>query len=539
MSSPPRRITRAALARFAYNNNASSSSSSAKPPPDIEDAIPPATTTRKRKRTTQTSAAIASSSSSAAVVKTETATTTRVKKEEEDEETKDSKTAIPRRARKPARRVIDPDTAEATTEPPTDWEEMYEVVRAMRFGPGGAAANAAVDTMGCERLAEPGASARDQRFQTLVALMLSSQTKDTTTAVAMKRLQTELEAAPAPLYSEGGAAAQPGLTLDNMLAAAPERVNELIRLVGFHNNKTRYLKQTAEILRDRCGGDIPDSFAGLTSLPGVGPKMAHLCLSAAWGRTEGIGVDVHVHRLTNMWGWHTTRNPEDTRRALEAWLPRDRWHEINTLLVGLGQTVCGPVSHRCGDCDLGLRGLCRAADRAKVNQGRKAKAKKEEEGVKVELKAEVEIGEDGGEEVKEASAVVKKEEIVEVEDDAGGEEGVVKKEEPAEAGVQSVAERSRVVKKEETEQIDDRQVDVKTRKKEETEEVRKEVIKKEESVALPSRAAVKSESVAVENMVKREDVTDEEKTVVKGEDASDDDVKQELESTRRVRRRRR
>lgn len=72
--------------------------------------------------------------------------------------------------------------------------------------------------------------------------------------------------------------------------------------VGFHNRKTEYIKKAAVIMRDKHGGDIPDTFAGLTALPGVGPKMAHLCLSAAWDRTEGIGVDVHVHRyiLQNM-----------------------------------------------------------------------------------------------------------------------------------------------------------------------------------------------------------------------------------------------
>ena len=77
-------------------------------------------------------------------------------------------------------------------EPPSDWEEMYDVVKAMRTAPNGAAANAAVDTMGCERLADPAASERDRRFQNRVALMLSSQTKDTTNAVAMGRLKNEL-----------------------------------------------------------------------------------------------------------------------------------------------------------------------------------------------------------------------------------------------------------------------------------------------------------------------------------------------------------
>lgn len=125
------------------------------------------------------------------------------------------------------------------------------------------------------------------------------------------------------------------------------------------------------ILRDKYNSDIPDTIAGLTSLPGVGPKMAHLCMSApnGWNRVEGIGVDVHVHRITNLWGWNKTNNPEATRAALESWLPRDRWREINWLLVGLGQTVCLPVGRKCGDCELGLRGLCRAADRKKVNEG--------------------------------------------------------------------------------------------------------------------------------------------------------------------------
>ena len=177
--------------------------------------------------------------------------------------------------------------------------------------------------------------------------MLSSQTKDTTNAIAMRRLQTELPS--------------PGLTLQNILDVDPVRLNEMIYVVGFHNNKTKYIKAAALILRDQFNGDIPDTIEGLTSLPGVGPKMAYLCMSAAWGRTEGIGVDVHVHRITNLWGWHKTKAPEETRAALEAWLPRDKWHEINHLLVGFGQTICLPVGRKCGECTLGQSGLCPSA----------------------------------------------------------------------------------------------------------------------------------------------------------------------------------
>jgi len=128
-------------------------------------------------------------------------------------------------------------------------------------------------------------------------------------------------------------------------------------------------------------------------LAGVGPKMAYLCVSAAWGETAGIGVDVHVHRITNLWGWHATKGPEETRVALEAWLPRDKWHEVNTLLVGLGQTVCAPVGRRCGECDLGLEGLCPGAVGREVRKGLEARKVKAEGVVKEERHVRVEIEE--------------------------------------------------------------------------------------------------------------------------------------------------
>ncbi|KAM0552584.1 hypothetical protein ACHAPJ_007913 [Fusarium lateritium] len=348
-NSPPRRVTRSALAKFAFASTANESKPTID---DIEDIGGPS---RKRRRGVTT--------------KTEVSTSPQAVKSELLEEALDAipspPAKAPRRARKPARKTVDASTGATKVEPPSDWEAIYNAVRKMR-APGGRAYGAAVDTMGCERLADRSASPKDQRFHTLVALMLSSQTKDTVNAVVMKKLQTEL-----PPFQPG---APPGLNLNNILAVDPKLLNEFIWAVGFHNNKTKYIKQAAEILRDKWDGDIPDTIEGLVSLPGVGPKMAYLCMSVAWRRTEGIGVDVHVHRITNLWGWHKTKNPEETRAALQSWLPQDRWHEINHLLVGLGQSVCLPIGRKCGECDLGLEGLCKAADRAKVSAGRKLKA---------------------------------------------------------------------------------------------------------------------------------------------------------------------
>lgn len=265
--------------------------------------------------------------------------------------------AAPKKPRRQPAKHIKAEHGTTAASPPENWEQVYNLTAEMRK-----TMVAPVDTMGCDSLADEAASPRDQRLQTLVALMLSSQTKDTVTAAAMRNLQQQLSPS--------------GFNLAALLAVAPERLDELIGKVGFHNTKTRYIKATAERLRDEFGGDIPDTLAGLTSLPGVGPKMAFLTLSAAWGRDEGIGVDVHVHRITNLWGWHRTASPEQTRLALQAWLPRDKWHDINRLLVGFGQVLCLPVGRKCGECVLADRRLCPSAVVKKTEVRKKVKKEK-------------------------------------------------------------------------------------------------------------------------------------------------------------------
>lgn len=163
--------------------------------------------------------------------------------------------------------------------------------------------------------------------------MLSSQTKDTVNAGAMKRLQTL------------------PLTIPNILACEESQIAEMIRPVSFYRRKAIYLQKTAQILTDQYDSDIPSTLEGLQQLPGVGPKMAHLTMQYAWGRSLGIGVDVHVHRISARLGWtKNAKTPEDTRKQLEDWLPPSLWTEINPLLVGFGQTVCLPLRPRCSTC---------------------------------------------------------------------------------------------------------------------------------------------------------------------------------------------
>lgn len=222
--SPPRRLTRSSIAKFAYTSSAVSTKTEAvSQVTDIEDAI--AIPVRKRRRVSATTATTTTTTTSPSVVKSEI-----VEESLSSIASPPAKPKAERRARKPARKVTDRSTGEIKVEPPSDWEEMYELVRQMR-APGGVAYGAAVDTMGCERLADRSSSEKDQRFHTLIALMLSSQTKDTVNAVVMKKLQTEL-----PAHKPG---APKGLNLQNILAVEPKLLNEMIWAVGFHNNKTK------------------------------------------------------------------------------------------------------------------------------------------------------------------------------------------------------------------------------------------------------------------------------------------------------------
>src|SRR5690606_32244720 len=94
-----------------------------------------------------------------------------------------------------------------------------------------------------------------------------------------------------------------GCTPEHLATASPAVLGELIFPVGFWRKKAEYLVRVAAICRDQYGGDIPASIEELCALPGVGPKMAHLCMNVAWGRPVGIGVDTHVHRIAARLHW--------------------------------------------------------------------------------------------------------------------------------------------------------------------------------------------------------------------------------------------
>ncbi|XP_012454115.1 endonuclease III homolog 1, chloroplastic isoform X2 [Gossypium raimondii] len=221
---------------------------------------------------------------------------------------------------------------------PANWEKVLEGIRKMR-----SLEDAPVDTMGCEK-AGSVLPPKERRFAVLVSSLLSSQTKDHVTHGAIQRLSQNCL-----------------LTPDAIDKADEATIKDLIYPVGFYTRKAINMKKIANICLMKYDGDIPSSLEELLLLPGIGPKMAHLVMNVAWNDVQGICVDTHVHRISNRLGWvsrsgtkQKTSSPEETRVALQQWLPKEEWVPINPLLVGFGQTICTPLRPRCETCSITL-----------------------------------------------------------------------------------------------------------------------------------------------------------------------------------------
>ncbi|MFN4151043.1 MAG: sugar phosphate nucleotidyltransferase [Candidatus Sericytochromatia bacterium] len=106
-----------------------------------------------------------------------------------------------------------------------------------------------------------------------------------------------------------------------------------------------------DVLIDEYEGKVPDDLDELLKLKGVGRKTANLTITLGYNK-PGICVDIHVHRITNRWGYVSTKDPEETEFALRDKLPKEYWLDINDLLVCYGQNLCKPISPFCSQCKI-------------------------------------------------------------------------------------------------------------------------------------------------------------------------------------------
>lgn len=179
-------------------------------------------------------------------------------------------------------------------------------------------------------LAEEGFSSP---FEQLVACIISIRTRDEDTLPISRRLFAKART-PAELQ----------------MLTAPE-IHALLAGSTFREAKAPQLLEIARRCVTEHAGALPCDLAALLDFRGVGIKCANLVLGIACGQPR-IGVDIHVHRVTNRWGYVATPTPEKTTGALEQVLPQEHWVEINALLVPFGKHICTGTAPRCSTCPL-------------------------------------------------------------------------------------------------------------------------------------------------------------------------------------------
>ena len=172
---------------------------------------------------------------------------------------------------------------------------------------------------------------KNDPFAVLVSCIISLRTRDEVTELASARLFT-LAKLPAEL-----------LELSNA------KIEKAIYPAAFYRNKTKSIKELCQILVKEYSGKVPDKLEELLKLKGVGRKTANLTLILGHNK-PGICVDIHVHRISNRWGYVKTKSPDETEMVLREKLPKRFWKGYNDLLVSFGQNLCKPVSPFCGSC---------------------------------------------------------------------------------------------------------------------------------------------------------------------------------------------
>ncbi|MFF4170216.1 endonuclease III [Streptomyces sp. NPDC001744] len=170
-------------------------------------------------------------------------------------------------------------------------------------------------------------------FELLVATVLSAQTTDlrvnqTTPALFAKY--------PTP---------------EDLAAAVPEEVEELIRPTGFFRAKTKSIMGLSAALRDRFGGEVPGRLEDLVTLPGVGRKTAFVVLGNAFG-VPGITVDTHFMRLARRWRWTESDDPVKIEAEVATIFPKSEWTMLSHRVIFHGRRICHARKPACGACPI-------------------------------------------------------------------------------------------------------------------------------------------------------------------------------------------
>ncbi|MER8045574.1 endonuclease III [Streptomyces sp. NPDC094032] len=166
-------------------------------------------------------------------------------------------------------------------------------------------------------------------------------------------------------------------TPEDLAAAVPEEVEELIRPTGFFRAKTKSIMGLAAALRDDFGGEVPGRLEDLVKLPGVGRKTAFVVLGNAFG-VPGITVDTHFMRLARRWKWTEQEDPVKIEAEVAEIFPKSEWTMLSHRVIFHGRRICHARKPACGACP--ITHLCPAYGEGETDPEKARKLLKYEKG---------------------------------------------------------------------------------------------------------------------------------------------------------------
>jgi len=172
----------------------------------------------------------------------------------------------------------------------------------------------------------------------------------------------------------------------NVVALADAELDRVLHLwsgLGYYA-RARNLHKAARVVRDDCGGDLPDEIDALVALPGIGRSTAGAILALASDQRHPIldgNAKRVLARLFGVEGWTgSTANLKLLWQLAEDCTPAERPAHYTQAIMDLGATVCSRGRPACAKCP--LDGPCRAyldgltdripAPRPKRNRGQRA-----------------------------------------------------------------------------------------------------------------------------------------------------------------------
>ncbi len=139
-------------------------------------------------------------------------------------------------------------------------------------------------------------------------------------------------------------------TAEDYANASREELEDALRSIGFHRQKAKFIQESARMIVEEYGGEVPRTMKDLTRLRGVARKTANVVLSNAFGVIEGIAVDTHVIRVSRRLGLTSQTSRDRIERDLMEIVPRSKWFQFHNLIITHGRRVCTARRPNCLEC---------------------------------------------------------------------------------------------------------------------------------------------------------------------------------------------